>query len=92
MRLGADRASLVLAWPGGATSELSAAALRAACRCADCTRSRADGRFPAAFPPLTVDGVEAIGSYAVNLRFSDGHARGIYPWSLLRSLADAPEA
>jgi prepilin-type processing-associated H-X9-DG protein len=28
-----------------------------------------------------------IGLYAINIAFSDGHARGVYPWSLLRKFA-----
>ncbi|RUW64645.1 gamma-butyrobetaine hydroxylase-like domain-containing protein, partial [Mesorhizobium sp. M4B.F.Ca.ET.049.02.1.2] len=30
-----------------------------------------------------------IGSYAIRLVFSDGHDRGIYPWSYLREIADS---
>jgi DUF971 family protein len=28
----------------------------------------------------------ALGHYALQLVFSDGHERGIYPWALLRAL------
>jgi len=33
---------------------------------------------------VQLSGVEPVGQYAVQLLFSDGHDRGIYPWSLLR--------
>jgi prepilin-type processing-associated H-X9-DG protein len=33
--------------------------------------------------------IEPIGGYAVNIAFSDGHARGIYPWVLLKELGGA---
>jgi len=32
-----------------------------------------------------------IGDYAVNIAFSDGHNRGIYPWPYLRLLARADQ-
>lgn len=40
-------------------------------------------------PPhgLTIVAVNPIGSYGVNIAFSDGHARGIYPWDYLAALA-----
>jgi prepilin-type processing-associated H-X9-DG protein len=31
--------------------------------------------------------IDPLGGYAVNLGFSDGHARGIFPWVYLRDLA-----
>ena len=33
-----------------------------------------------------VTAVAPIGDYAINIAFSDGHARGIYPWSYLLEL------
>jgi prepilin-type processing-associated H-X9-DG protein len=29
-----------------------------------------------------------MGHYGVNITFSDGHARGIYPWSYLTELSE----
>ena len=44
-----------------------------------------------AAPPLADDlalvHAEAAGNYGLRLIFSDGHDRGIYPWSLMRELA-----
>jgi DUF971 family protein len=72
---------LRLQWPDG-VAELDAATLRAACRCGGCRA----GRNVSADPPPRLVGVEPVGLYALQLRFSDGHERGIYPWSLLREL------
>jgi DUF971 family protein len=88
--LALDRARLRLAWRGGEERELSAGRLRAACRCAWCTRARIEGT--AAVETVTIESVTPVGGYAVNLRFSDGHARGIYPWTYLRRLAQLPES
>lgn len=71
----------------GAVFGLPAERLRAACRCAHCRRAQIDGVFATDFPSITVAQVAPIGHYAVNLEFSDGHARGIYPWSYLAELA-----
>src|ERR1700756_3898055 len=65
---------------------LSAERLRSACKCAYCTRARIDNRFPAAFPGVAIVGVTDLG-YGINIAFSDGHWRGIYPKSYLLDLA-----
>jgi DUF971 family protein len=65
---------------------LSAEGLRSACKCAHCSRARIDGTFPERFDGIAVVQVAPIGDYAINLAFSDGHARGIYPWAHLLCL------
>jgi DUF971 family protein len=35
---------------------------------------------------VNVDAVEPVGNYAVLLRFSDGHATGLYSWDVLHEL------
>jgi DUF971 family protein len=82
----ADGRALDVTLETGAAFSLPAERLRAACRCAHCRRAQIDGVFPAEFPSVTIAGVARIGHYAVNLEFSDGHARGIYPWSYLAEL------
>lgn len=84
--------ALVVVWDRGVPSSIAAAALRQGCRCAACTATRAAGNAIAAEENIAIAAVEAIGGYAVNIAFSDGHARGVYPWSLLRMLAAAPAA
>ncbi len=65
---------------------LPASRLRAACKCAFCVRARIDGKFPDRFDAIAITAVAPIGDYAINIAFSDGHARGIYPWSYLLEL------
>src|SRR5262245_9245203 len=88
--LAADRARLRLTWRGGEQAELRAERLRAACRCAWCTRARIDGSFAASFDDVAIERLAPIGGYAINVHFTDGHARGIYPWTYLRELAGDP--
>jgi DUF971 family protein len=71
------------------TIRLPAERLRAACNCAHCIRARIDGVFPDRFGGIAITQVAPIGDYAINIGFSDGHARGIYPWSLLLDLRSA---
>ena len=65
---------------------IPAARLRIACRCAHCTRARIDGNFPGSFDGVTIQTLSPMGHYGVNIGFSDGHGRGIYPWSYLAEL------
>jgi prepilin-type processing-associated H-X9-DG protein len=86
--LAADRRWLRLTWPSGEQAEIPAERLRAGCRCAWCTRARIDGIFPPSFNSVAVDRLVPVGGYALNIAFSDGHARGIYPWPYLRAIAN----
>ena len=67
---------------------LSASVLRGACRCADCRAMVLRGRSLAIDERVRLTDAEAVGHYGLRLVFSDGHARGIYPWSLLNALEE----
>lgn len=60
--------------------------LRAACKCAHCIRARYDGRFPDRFVGISVTEITFMGNFGINVAFSDGHARGIYPWPYLQEI------
>jgi DUF971 family protein len=87
----ADRSELRLVWPDR-TLAVSAPRLRAACRCADCRRARIDRDADPAADGVALATVVLVGDHALNIAFSDGHDRGIYPWSYLRELAQDAEA
>lgn len=65
---------------------LTAAALRAACRCAHCRSAALRGQAAPVDDEVSLTHAEPIGVYALHLAFSDGHGRGIFPWALLREL------
>jgi DUF971 family protein len=74
-------------WCDGSTTSLSAAALRRHCRCAECTSiARKSGPSTAEYPDLRITLVVPMGSNSLNLQFSDGHERGIFPFEYLHSL------
>lgn len=64
-----------------------AADLRRACRCAACAGSRLLGTEIVAAPGIRLTSAAPIGGYALNLAFSDGHARGVFPFAYLAQLA-----
>lgn len=73
---------LTLHWDGGhAPTQLDAAMVRQACRCAECLHCP-----PRPDAAVRLASMELVGHYGVRLFFSDTHSRGIFPWSLLREL------
>jgi len=66
--------------------ELSAQRLREACRCSACESARRAGHPEAAQPDIAVSRIDPMGPRAFNLVFSDGHARGVFPWDYLQQL------
>ena len=84
--IGPGGAALVL-HRGGAELVLPARALRAACRCAGCTAAARRGAPVVAEDGIRLAAAAPIGGYALNLAFSDGHARGVFPFAYLDELA-----
>lgn len=82
----ADLATLLIRTTQDDALSLPAEQLRLFCKCAHCTRARFDGRFPERFPGVAITEIGDLG-YGLNIAFSDGHNRGIYPKSYLLSLA-----
>lgn len=81
------RGVLEIAWSDGHTSRLRHALLREQCRCAGCEQQRRRGRgAQSADEALRLVRIEPVGDHGLNLGFSDGHDRGIYPWTFLRQL------
>ena len=68
--------------------------LRENCPCASCVeeftgrRKVLQGTIPA---DLARVDVEAVGNYALNFRWSDGHSTGIYTFEYLRRLCPCPQ-
>lgn len=85
---------LRITWSDEAVSELSFVALRASCQCAVCVdeitgRRRLDPSTVA--DDITIEGMDAVGNYAIRIRWSDGHSSGLYTWEFLRSLGAETE-
>ncbi len=83
---------LAIVWADGRETVFDVRALRLACACAVCVdewtgEERLD---PKGVPEDVVPRkIEAVGRYAIQIAWSDGHESGIYPFERLRGLADA---
>lgn len=78
---------LEIRWQDGSMQQLSNAFLRANCRCADC-KSLSNERLAMAETDTRITEIIPVGSYGVQLIFSDGHQRGIFPWTYLKHLSN----
>jgi len=64
--------------------------LRSECPCASCRDEWTGERILRAESiraDLKLEGMEPIGTYAVQLAWSDGHSSGLFTWETLRQLA-----
>ena len=83
-----DARHLTVQWECGARTELPAEYLRGAARDAGSMRERIDHGTVTVVPGITITGLVQVGPAGVNVHFSDGHARAIYPFTYLRELSD----
>jgi DUF971 family protein len=79
------KGQLRLNWPDGREQRLDHAELRRQCPCSQCRAFRLQGLAVLVDSRIRVVEVNAQG-YGVQLVFSDGHERGIYPWAYLAGL------
>jgi DUF971 family protein len=79
-----------IAWNTGENSTVLFTELRFQCRCAECvdewTRKRRISREQVRKDVKPVH-VEAVGRYAIQIDWNDGHKTGIYPYELLYAIA-----
>lgn len=91
-----DKRTLTIQWNDGETCEYSFTLLRNACPCAEC-RGGHDNMGPTPneevfdmpeedTPRTRMTDIEPTGSYAVTIRWEDGHEFGIYNWEYLKAL------
>ena len=85
---------LRIEWSDGQMRQYGFHELRSACPCATCRekRSAPQTTLPilgdAAPPPLAINGMKPVGSYAYSIDWSDGHNTGIFTYKLLRELGE----
>jgi DUF971 family protein len=81
---------LAITWGDGVKSVYDVRDLRLACGCAHCVDEWTGegtldpGSVPEDVHPLSI---QSVGRYAIQIRWSDGHDTGIYPFDRLRTLA-----
>jgi DUF971 family protein len=80
---------LRIRWQDGDSSEIAYDTLRGYCPCAGCQGHMvSEVRFFPPERPVTPEGIEPVGRYAISIRWSDGHTTGIYRFDFLSSLAE----
>ncbi len=85
--IGLHRPDVTFVWEDQHRSVYAARDLRLRCRCAMCIEEMTGVPLldPAKVPKEVVaTGMELVGQYAVSIRWSDGHASGIYDFQALR--------
>ena len=95
---------LEIDWKDGHRSAWSFAWLREACPCATCIEQRSlEGRkpgqpkakpidvLPMYTPPAKPKSAQAVGRYAIQFNWIDGHSGGIYSWEYLRRVCQCGE-
>ena len=95
---------LEIDWKDGHRSAWGFAWLREACPCATCIEQRQlEGRkagqpkakaaavLPMFTPPAKPKSAQAVGRYAIQFNWQDGHSGGIYSWEYLRRVCQCGE-
>lgn len=81
-----DCQHLTVTWESGEETTFSAAYLRREAKDAWSIRERLDHGEVSVLPNLRITGLAQIGN-GVNVHFSDGHDKAIYPFPYLRELS-----
>lgn len=81
-------------WSDGVSTAFHHQILRGFCPCAHCQGHHGPVAWvePDEHTDLSLDAVEPVGHYAVQLAWGDGHNTGIYTFRFLRALAEFGEA
>ena len=89
-----DESTLGITWTDGHESVYHVKKLREGCPCAHCIdewsgkKKITPGSIPDTIRPINL---KAVGLYALQFTWSDGHDTGLYPHSLLRKLCSCAE-
>ncbi len=76
---------VVVTWSNNEVQIISHQHLRGACPCAKCRAARIQGQITLVDIDVKLMAMNPMG-YGLQMVFSDGHDRGIYPWSYLYEL------
>lgn len=83
-----ERGEFEIAWPGGRVAIVPGFTLRDLCPCAACIEEGTGRKIldPSTIPlDIRAEKIESVGSYAIQVHWSDGHDTGLYTWDLLRA-------
>jgi len=86
-----DNKYLWIKWNDDTEAKIDLQKMREMCPCATCLAERnnqSKNYIPLLLnSQITVSSIEAIGSYAIQINWEDGHNTGIYEYPFLKNLA-----
>jgi DUF971 family protein len=88
-----EQHELRILWRGGPEATIPARRLRDLCPCAACVEEGTGRKIldPATIPEdIRPVQISAVGNYAIQIEWSDGHSTGIYTWQTLRDASGLP--
>jgi DUF971 family protein len=80
---------LEVTWPDDRVDRFPYRRLRAACPCASCRDEWTGERIiqpDSIRADLKLEGMEPVGTYAIQFAWNDGHSSGLFTWESLREL------
>ncbi|MCU0371771.1 MAG: DUF971 domain-containing protein [Ignavibacteria bacterium] len=84
---------LKITWNDGKISDIPLTKLRDECPCVNCKGESVifESYIPIKTPfkaagYYEIESIEAMGNYAVSIKWKDGHDTGIYSWEILRKM------
>ncbi|CAI2718204.1 DUF971 domain-containing protein [Nitrospina watsonii] len=89
-----DESTLGITWTDGHEAIYPVKLLREKCPCAHCIdewtgeKRIKPGQIPDTIRPIKI---KAVGLYALQFDWNDGHSTGLYPYELLRNLCQCGE-
>lgn len=86
----ANAADVAIRWSDGHEAVYPALLLRRACCCAPCLE-RPEDTGDTLDPDVHPLAIHAVGTYAIQFEWSDGHAAGVYSYEYLRGLCPCQE-
>jgi len=82
-----SKKTLVVTWQNGSEANISSQVLRQFCACSKC-RARNTVGLALVNVSSDIDNVVLQGGTGIQIKFADGHDRGIYPWPYLHAIAN----
>jgi DUF971 family protein len=79
-----------ITWDDGHVGEYAEAYLRGYCPCALCQGHGSQRKF-ISMPEAKLQNIHAVGNYAIEFAWQDGHSTGIYTYEYLRSICPCAE-
>ncbi|MBB3061146.1 DUF971 domain-containing protein [Microbulbifer rhizosphaerae] len=78
---------LKIVWKGGEKSHIAGSELRRYCACSNCRARKVVG-VALVTESTEMRSARLMGNNALQIEFSDGHDRGIYPWPYLFAIGE----